>query len=88
MCLVQILGVAVWPVCRCRWRRSMMWGHWLQMLDDRCPGCTVLWLTRESINVALKCWRKSEQRVARGLDVTDASCRGCLIDVPVCSILG
>ena len=44
-CLVQILGVAVWLDCKCCWRRSMMWTHWLQRLDDRCPSCAVLWLT-------------------------------------------
>ena len=45
LCLVQILGIAVWSGCRCCWRRSMMWMHWLQMLYDRCAGYAVLWLT-------------------------------------------
>ena len=56
-CLVQILGVVVWSGCRCCWRRSMMWAHWLQRLDDRCLGCAVLWLTRRRcVEVDLKCW--------------------------------
>ena len=43
-CLVQIVGVAIWSGCRCCWRRSMMWRHWLQRLDDWCPGlcCSLL----------------------------------------------
>ena len=45
LCLVQILGVAVWSGCRCCWKWSMMWMHWLQRLDDRCFGCAVFWLT-------------------------------------------
>ena len=43
LCLVQILGVAVWLVCRCYWRRSMMWTHWWQKLDHRYPDWAVLW---------------------------------------------
>ena len=23
----------------------MMWTHWLLRLDDRCPGCAILWFT-------------------------------------------
>ena len=44
-CLSQILSVAVWLGCRCCWRRPMIWTYWLQRLDDRYPGCAVLWLT-------------------------------------------
>ena len=46
LCLVQILAAVVWSGCRCCWRRSMMWKHWLQRLDGRCFGCVVLWLIR------------------------------------------
>ena len=41
LCLVQILRVAVGSSSRCC---CMMWMHWLQRLDDRCPGCAVFWL--------------------------------------------
>ena len=40
LCLVQILSVALWLGCRCCWKRSMMWTHSLERLDDRCPGLT------------------------------------------------
>ena len=46
LCLVQILDVTVWSGCRCCWRRSMMWTHWLERLNDWCLGCAVLWLTK------------------------------------------
>ena len=45
LCLVQIVGVAVWPGCRRCWRLSMMWTHWLQRLDDQCLGLFNPWLT-------------------------------------------
>ena len=49
LCLVQILGVAVWSGCCWRW--SVMWMHWLQRLDDQCPGCEELWFNQEGC-----CW--------------------------------
>ena len=92
-CLVQIVSVAVWSGCRRIWRRSKMWMHWLQRLDDPCNP----WLTR-----FVSMWLRSagpNRLVARGQDsycmilsaTTDdagADCRGCMIKVPVCSILG
>ena len=54
--LVQVLGVAVWSGCRCCWRLSMVWTHWLERLDDRCSDCAVLWFNRGGGDVALKCW--------------------------------
>ena len=44
-CLVQILGVVVRSGCRCCWRQSMIWMHWLQKQDDWCRSWAVLWLT-------------------------------------------
>ena len=38
LCLVQIVGVAIWSGDRFFWRQSLMWMHWLQRLDDWCPG--------------------------------------------------
>ena len=65
-----------------------MWTHCLQRLDDRCPGLCNRWLTG-----CVSMWPRSVSAslssvVARGLGETDASCRGCVIDVPVYSILG
>ena len=51
LCLVQIVGIAVWSGCRCCWIRLMIWTHLLQKLDDRCLGCAVLWL-----NVCVLMW--------------------------------
>ena len=45
LCLVQIVAVDVWSVCRCCWRQSMMWMHRLQRLDYRCPVLFNPWLT-------------------------------------------
>ena len=45
LCLEQIVGALVWSGCKCCWRRSMMWTHWLLKLDDRCPGLCSSWLT-------------------------------------------
>ena len=50
LCLVQILGVAVWSGCRCCWRRLMMWTYWLLRLDDQCLSCAVLWFNQGGIS--------------------------------------
>ena len=42
LCSVQIVSIAVWSGCRCCWRRSMMWTHWLPRLDDWCPDLFIL----------------------------------------------
>ena len=85
--LEQILGVAVWSGCRCCWTQSMMWMHWLQRLDDQCPSCAVLWSNCVCVNVVSSVGASPSREVACGLDVTDAGCRGHVIDVLVCSIL-
>ena len=45
LCLVQIVGVAVWLGCWC-WRQSIMRTHCLQRLEDQYPGLCIYWLTR------------------------------------------
>ena len=44
---VSVLGVAVWSGRRRNRRRSKIWTHWFQRLDDRCPGLFRTWLTRD-----------------------------------------
>ena len=56
LCLVQIVGVAVWSGSRCCWRCSMMWMHWLQRLDNQCLSLCSTLVNQVYVNVALKCW--------------------------------
>ena len=84
---MQIIGVAVWSGCRCSWRWSMMWTHWLQRLDDQCPGLYSPWLTGfvsmgpQSVDVSLSSVVVQERGAA------DAGCKGCY-RYPCYSILG
>ena len=73
LCLMQIVGVAVWSGCRCCWKGSMTWMHQLLMLNDRCPGLLYPGLTG-SVDVAPKCWYQFESVVARGLGAADTCC--------------
>ena len=72
LCLVQIIGIAVWSGCRCCWRCLMMWMHWLLRLDDRCLSLFNPWLTEcmsmqpQSVDASPSCV------ISHGLGVTDA----------------
>ena len=66
----------------------MMGTHCLQRLDDRCTGLYCPWLTG-----FVSMWPQSvgagpSSVFFRGLDDAHVGCSGCVIEVPVYSILG
>ena len=84
LCLVLILGVAVWSGCRCSWRQSMMWTRRWQKLNDRWPGCALLSFNQSGGRSGLEVLV-----LVRAVSHPWTRCyRGCVIDVLVCSILG
>ena len=86
LCMVQILGFAVWSGCRCCWRQSMMWVHWWQSSMIDVPVLQYFGLTGV---VSKSPWSISASpSCEHGLDTADAGCRGCVINVLVCSVLG